>query len=109
MPKESTLRRQLLEDPEYWERQPAMMRNAAAAVPDHPHFCKIFDRDDGRNLVIPHGRVIFGRHFFAEASWALAKNAHPSATIYCLDQWARGDTSISTPAGLRRSKLSGPT
>jgi hypothetical protein len=44
MPKESTLRRTLLEDPEYWERQAAMMRNAAAAVSDQPKFSKILEK-----------------------------------------------------------------
>lgn len=44
MPKQSPLRRTLLEDPEYWERQAAAMRNAAAAVSDHPRFREILEK-----------------------------------------------------------------
>jgi hypothetical protein len=44
MPQQSTLRRTLLEDPEYWERQAAVMRNAAAAVSDHPQFRRILKK-----------------------------------------------------------------
>jgi hypothetical protein len=44
MPKQSPLRRLLLEDSEYWERQAAEMRNAAAAVSDHPQFREILEK-----------------------------------------------------------------
>jgi hypothetical protein len=44
MPEQSTLRRTLLEDPEYWERQAAVMRNSAAAVSDHPQFREILEK-----------------------------------------------------------------
>jgi hypothetical protein len=44
MPKQSELRRTLLEDPTHWENLAKMRRHDAAAVSDHPRFREILEK-----------------------------------------------------------------
>jgi len=40
-------------------------------------------------LVPPNGCIVEIGSLFGLSSWTLAKNAHPSVTVYCIDPWVR--------------------
>jgi hypothetical protein len=40
-------------------------------------------------MVPPNGCIVEIGSLFGLSSWTLAKNAHPSVTVYCIDPWAR--------------------
>jgi hypothetical protein len=52
-------------------------------------------------LVPPNGCIVEIGSLFGLSSWTLAKNAHPSVTVYCIDPWVRESwmASIEASAG----------